>query len=74
MSNLTRSEVFQDLVNTRTDISVLEDIVDNINLFMTHSGGEDRSAFKTDLVKYKALLEQARRLEFVISKKLTELP
>lgn len=56
------SEISADLEATKNDISALEFITHNIRLFMVESGGEDRSDFRVDLMKWESLLSQARLL------------
>lgn len=57
--NLTIQEIQTDLTNTERDIQALSNIVESLDIFIFQSGGEDRSAFKTDRLKYSALLAEA---------------
>ena len=59
---LTKAEVEADLNATELDIEALDRIVQNLRFFIQASHGEDRSAFRVDLLKYEALAEQARTL------------
>jgi hypothetical protein len=67
---ITIEEMRQDYGNTLHDINALQKAVDGIELFTTHSGGEDRSGFRMDLFKYKSLLSQARALADTIEAKM----
>lgn len=59
-------EMRSDLANTYSDIEALSDIVDALKVFTTRTGGEDRSAFRMDQVKYAALLAKAEQLRDTI--------
>lgn len=63
MANLTLNEMQIDLANTESDIQALASIVGALDIFITRNGGEDRSGFKTDRLKYSALLAQAHKLK-----------
>jgi hypothetical protein len=62
MIALTKEEIQADLKATEKDIERLVAITRNLDAFIRDSLGEDRSAFRTDLVKYQGLLEQAEGL------------
>ncbi len=72
MNTLTRDEIIGDYNATVEDISRLGQIVEQLECFITDSHGEDRSAFKTDLLKYRALLNHATALRLRILVKLNE--
>ena len=63
-------EVTTDLALTDLDIQRLHAITENILGFMQEHGGEDRAAFRTDYLKYCALLDNARGLRNLIKIKL----
>ena len=59
---LTITDVESDLASTDRDIERLDSIAAGIRTFMNDSQGEDRSAFKVDVIKYEGLAGHARRL------------
>lgn len=59
-------ECIADLNFTNADIRRLEAIVPNLEEFIMDSGGEDRSACKMDLLRYRAYLDQAKGLRLRI--------
>ena len=72
MKTLTRDQIIRDYTATVTDITLLELIVESLTCFIRDAHGEDRSAFKTDLLKYQALLTKALELRLRILVKLNE--
>lgn len=72
MALITIQEMKADLDATQRDIGRLEDIVEALDLFISDSYGENRSAFKTDLLKYRALLIQAERIKTAIANRIAE--
>lgn len=72
MNPLPLAEMEADLVATERDIVCLSNIVGNLDIFITQSHGEDRSAFRTDRLKYSALLAQAHELKQKIQDRITE--
>lgn len=75
MTNMTRpiplEEMLADLENTERDIQCLATIVGNLDLFIHQAGGEERLAFRTDRLKYSALLNQATGLKAKIKSCIT---
>lgn len=70
--NIPLSEMQSDLADTESDIQALSNIVGGLNTFLTRTGGEDRSAFKLDRLKYSALLGQAHSLKQKIQSAITD--
>lgn len=66
------SEMQADLADTESDIVALSNIVGGLDTFITRNGGEDRSAFKTDRLKYTSLLQQAHTLKQKIQSAITD--
>lgn len=66
MNNVSLEEAKLDLLNTQRDYKCILSICENLETFITQSGGEDRSKYKLDLFRYKALLQQATELEIKI--------
>ncbi len=73
MTTPTLPEAEKDLELTNTDIDNLIDIVEGIACFIQFCGEEDRSAFKTDLLKYRALLDEAQRIKLKIERHIETL-
>lgn len=69
--NISLSEMQADLADTESDIVALSNIVGGLDTFISRNGGEDRSTFKTDRLKYSALLAQAHRLKQKIQSAIT---
>lgn len=63
---LSTAEIERDLENTNSDILYLGNIVQGLHLFIQDNGDEDRSGFKTDLLKYETLLNHAKELRIRI--------
>lgn len=63
---LTLEEVEADLVNTHNDESLCLEISRLITRFVVESGGEDRSKYKMDALRFKALASQAAKLKIRI--------
>lgn len=63
---IPRAEIEADLAATDDDIRRLRLIAQNISEFIANSHGENRSAFKTDALKYDALLSHALDLRLKI--------
>lgn len=61
--NLTLEEMQEDLRLTEQDEKLCNEIAERISRFMHESGGEDRSCFRTDLLRYRSLSEQAAALK-----------
>ncbi len=61
-----REQLEADLAATQQDIDCLELVVDNLRTFIFKTD-EDRTAFKTDLLKYSALRDRAKGLHKKIS-------
>jgi hypothetical protein len=59
-----------DYADTKRDIACLNAVVCNLDIFIKQNGGEDRSALRMDLFRYRALLEQARSLAVKIAAKM----
>ena len=59
-------EIEADLANTHKDTVRLLLITVNLELFIRESGGENRSGFRRDLMKYQALLSESRALTLKI--------
>lgn len=72
MPKISLEEMQRDLADTESDITALSNIVGGLDTFITRNGGEDRSAFKMDRLKYLALLEQARSLKKKIQSAITD--
>lgn len=66
------AEMQADLADTKSDIQALSAIVKALDVFMTRTGGEDRSGFRTDKFKYTTLLNQALRLRDKIQSLITD--
>lgn len=66
------SEMTADLAATQRDIGRLEAIVENLREFINDACGEDRRAFKIDLMKLEVALEHGRKLSKAISRKIAE--
>ena len=62
MTEPTKIEAENDLQAIIDDVARLSLIVENMEMFIRDSGGEDRSIFKIDLLKWKAILEDGRNL------------
>jgi len=73
MPNLTIPEVEADLINTINDEEVCRQIASLVARFINESGGEDRSIFRKDLMKWQVLGERAADLRVKIRTKLQEL-
>lgn len=71
--NIPLSEMQADLADTESDIVALSNIVGGLDTFISRSGGEDRSAFKSDRLKYSALLAQAHRLKDKIASCIVDI-
>lgn len=59
---MSLTEMQQDLAIVTRDVHRLEAVCDNLSLFIRESDGEDRSSFKTCLMKCEVALEDGRRL------------
>lgn len=59
---MTADEMKADLAATQRDIEALDSIAANLRVFIYEAHGEDRSAFKVDLLKYEGLASDGRRL------------
>lgn len=65
MSNgqVSQSEWDADYAATEADIKRLAAIVENLDLFITQAGEEDRRRFRVDLYKWQGILSEAQRLK-----------
>lgn len=72
MKTITRDEMIGDYTATVEDISRLGLIVEALTGFIRDAHGEDRSAFRTDLMRYESLLAHATALRLRILAKLNE--
>jgi len=70
---MTKQEAENDLSLTLNDIDNLNLIVDGLSGFIHHSGGENRSHFRADHMRYQALLAEAKRLQVKIEEKIATL-
>lgn len=62
MNTPPRHEIEYDLKCTEADIARCTAIVENMRLFMTDSGGENRAYLRTDLLRWQQMLDQAKDL------------
>ncbi len=69
---ISMDEMKADLAATQRDFKRLSTICSNLEDFMRDSGGEDRRAFRVDLLKFEGLQAQAERLIFTITARMKE--
>lgn len=73
-TEIPRAEMEQDLADTIDDETRLFAICSNLEDFIIHNGGEDRSVLKTDLLRFQSYLGTVQRLRNVIESRLINTP
>jgi hypothetical protein len=69
----TKAEAEKDLRDTDKDLARIHLVIENMELFIRDSDGENRDFLKADLFRWNGLRDQANRLRDAILKHLATL-